>query len=233
MDITSLKVVDLQRELKSRGLDAKGTKGILVQRLKEAMEKENQPAPAEAITAQAKVEGKPVEADTASHVVEIDTKKNPEPQENDQDINNNLPHKKPSELSDAERLKQRIAKFGVVTEKARKQLRAERFGIVSEEEKLKQEEERKRKRSERFGIVSEEEKKQQEEEKKQARAQRFGIVTEEEKQKVDEDKKRARAERFGIQTPQTPAEQEEKKRKRALRFGTTEPKKVQRAQKVG
>lgn len=40
MDPAKLKVVELKNELQQRGLDTKGNKAALVQRLKEALEKE-------------------------------------------------------------------------------------------------------------------------------------------------------------------------------------------------
>jgi heterogeneous nuclear ribonucleoprotein U-like protein 1 len=40
MDPTKLKVVELRAELSSRGLDTKGVKATLIDRLKEALEQE-------------------------------------------------------------------------------------------------------------------------------------------------------------------------------------------------
>jgi len=40
MDPSKLKVVELRAELSSRGLDTKGNKAVLVDRLKEALERE-------------------------------------------------------------------------------------------------------------------------------------------------------------------------------------------------
>lgn len=40
IDPSKLKVVELRNELQDRGLDTKGNKAALVQRLKEALEKE-------------------------------------------------------------------------------------------------------------------------------------------------------------------------------------------------
>lgn len=40
MDISKLKVADLRKELSSRGLDTKGNKPVLIERLREAIEKE-------------------------------------------------------------------------------------------------------------------------------------------------------------------------------------------------
>ena len=40
LDPSKLKVVELRAELSSRGLDTRGNKSILVDRLKEALEKE-------------------------------------------------------------------------------------------------------------------------------------------------------------------------------------------------
>lgn len=40
MDPSKLKVVELRAELTSRGLDAKGVKAVLVERLREAIENE-------------------------------------------------------------------------------------------------------------------------------------------------------------------------------------------------
>lgn len=40
MDVSKLKVADLRKELGNRGLDTKGNKPVLVERLKEAIAKE-------------------------------------------------------------------------------------------------------------------------------------------------------------------------------------------------
>jgi heterogeneous nuclear ribonucleoprotein U-like protein 1 len=40
MDLSKLKVVELRAELSSRGLDTKGNKAILVDRLKEVLDRE-------------------------------------------------------------------------------------------------------------------------------------------------------------------------------------------------
>jgi SAP domain len=42
MDLNKLKVVELKAELQQRGLDTKGLKPVLIERLKEAIEKETQ-----------------------------------------------------------------------------------------------------------------------------------------------------------------------------------------------
>lgn len=41
MDLNKLKVPELRKELQSRGLDSKGNKPVLIERLREAIEKEN------------------------------------------------------------------------------------------------------------------------------------------------------------------------------------------------
>jgi heterogeneous nuclear ribonucleoprotein U-like protein 1 len=40
LDLSKLKVVELRAELSSRGLDTKGNKAVLVDRLKEALDEE-------------------------------------------------------------------------------------------------------------------------------------------------------------------------------------------------
>jgi heterogeneous nuclear ribonucleoprotein U-like protein 1 len=40
LDLSKLKVVELRAELSSRGLDTKGNKAVLVDRLKEALDQE-------------------------------------------------------------------------------------------------------------------------------------------------------------------------------------------------
>lgn len=50
MDLNKMKVNDLKAELQARGLDTKGVKVVLVERLKEAMEKENAGGAAEVST---------------------------------------------------------------------------------------------------------------------------------------------------------------------------------------
>lgn len=41
MDLNKLKVPELRKELQSRGLDSKGNKPVLIERLRMAMENEN------------------------------------------------------------------------------------------------------------------------------------------------------------------------------------------------
>lgn len=46
MDPAKLKVVELRAELSKRGLDTKGNKPVLVERLRQALESSNEPKPA-------------------------------------------------------------------------------------------------------------------------------------------------------------------------------------------
>eukprot|EP00250_Pteridium_aquilinum_P005905 c15923_g1_i1 orf=494-1252(-) len=100
------------------------------------------------------------------------------------------------------------------SEQERKQRRSERFGTVSDDEKLKM-------RAARFGIENDV---MEEAEKKRARAARFGIV--------DEDaKKKARLERFNKDSEQEDKEENERRKARALRFATPIEKSLLEANK--
>jgi len=201
-DVPSLKVTQLRQELTERGLDSKGRKAVLVERLENALREASSSAttrvndsfqvgeqtsntsanqPSES---SAHVEAG-IATDSASVLPSVsNTSSNPLSVENKQ---------------------ARAERFGIPlheSEEAKRKRRAERFGIVSEED-------RKKARAERFGIVSEDE-------KKLKRKERFGILTE-------EDKKRHRAERFAAgSNPRRAAltdEQKAKMKDRAERFG--------------
>ncbi|CEJ04267.1 hypothetical protein RMCBS344292_18234 [Rhizopus microsporus] len=117
---------------------------------------------------------------------------------------------------DAEKAIERAKRFGVpLTEKARKELRAKRFGL----DKGGNDDEILKKRAERFGLN----KGDNDPEKLKKRAERFGLN----KGGNDSEILKKRAERFGLNkvpTTTDPAE-EEKKRKRAERFAEDNAKK--------
>ncbi|XP_005110485.1 SAP domain-containing ribonucleoprotein [Aplysia californica] len=120
-----------------------------------------------------------------------------------------------SKLSHEERLKMRAEKYGVVSTEAKKELRAQRFGLPSSGGALS-------------GLGTGQQNVDVDKLKK--RAERFGTVVSKSLTKVEEDeRKRKRAERFGasdaistnVSSGLSSEEVEAKKKKRAERFGLT------------
>ncbi|XP_076472696.1 uncharacterized protein LOC143302070 [Babylonia areolata] len=243
-DLKKMKVSDLKKELKDRGLAVSGTKDVLLERLQAAVN--GAPIPAEdgttlpaddvdnveksidqlvgdaapAEPVQSDVSAAPAAGDgaAAAAAAEVTSKENIPKTDAE-------PEKKVVSLkglSEAERLKARAEKFGgCVSDSAKKAMRAERFGVQSSTTGSTV------KLGTSTGDVD----------KLKKRAERFGTVVSNTLSKVDEDeKKRKRLERFGTVTSSstsapsepkkvklgsTDSDMEEKKRKRAERFGLT------------
>eukprot|EP00735_Rhodelphis_limneticus_P007561 TRINITY_DN20134_c0_g1::TRINITY_DN20134_c0_g1_i1::g.30337::m.30337 TRINITY_DN20134_c0_g1::TRINITY_DN20134_c0_g1_i1::g.30337 ORF type:complete len:269 (+),score=52.64,sp/Q9D1J3/SARNP_MOUSE/33.88/9e-18,SAP/PF02037.22/4.8e-12,SAP/PF02037.22/1e+02,SAP/PF02037.22/5.5e+03,Herpes_capsid/PF06112.6/3.2e+03,Herpes_capsid/PF06112.6/0.06,HeH/PF12949.2/0.14,HeH/PF12949.2/4.6e+03,SR-25/PF10500.4/1.2e+03,SR-25/PF10500.4/5.8,Selenoprotein_S/PF06936.6/96,Selenoprotein_S/PF06936.6/0.17 TRINITY_DN20134_c0_g1_i1:24 len=251
MDIKKLKVPELRKELEQRGLDSTGKREVLLQRLQDALATET-PSD-DALATDSNVEGELVEGDDTA---ELDAthdfdhgEDGDKPHEEEHD--DALPAEDHDEaaapahesghvvtmsavqgLNDAERIKQRAAKYNVPLKKdeeEKKKERAARFGITSgavvmDAEKLKQ-------RAERFGIKTKTQEEEEAKKKLEERKRRFGgtstttsstsspspaasAATSEEELA----KKKARLERFGKITG-TETEEEKKKKMRADRFG--------------
>ncbi|XP_060593401.1 SAP domain-containing ribonucleoprotein-like isoform X1 [Ruditapes philippinarum] len=240
-DFGKMKVADLKKALKERGLPLTGTKSELLERLKSAVQSEEEQyiedfpffddkfLECEAATdttaaledsilddsvdlSVPKPAPKPAVVDKEAEPV---VKKITSPQKTDDEAESK-PKLVSTQLSAEERMKQRAERFGVVNEDLKKQIRAERFGTSSPSSKLS---------TAGAGADTDALKK---------RAERFGQVLSPALSKVDEAEKiRKRKERFGDVTsatnngPNKPklvkitmsSAEEEQKKKRAERFG--------------
>ncbi|XP_059175452.1 SAP domain-containing ribonucleoprotein-like isoform X2 [Physella acuta] len=242
-----IKVPELKQVLKERGLSITGTKAELLKRLEEALgaavegsdgglddsihsidnilnddsitlatKPEDKPDPQPAVTPQ-KVEV------TASNGVKnlADTTK-----QNTPDTTQTAKPAEMAKLSEEERLKLRAKKFGAESLEAKKELRAQRFGLPASANKSPtaalasptgEDIDVLKKRADRFGaVVSSSLTKADEEERKRKRAERFGTPTAASATpsttsslkvstvtSTDSDieaKKKKRAERFGLAT---------------------------------
>ncbi|XP_013404173.1 SAP domain-containing ribonucleoprotein [Lingula anatina] len=216
-DLQGMKVADLKTHLKNLGLPVSGNKADLVQRLQEHFASANEdllnddlddvltedppPKPAAQPTTATKkpVTVKPLQEKRQSVTLTNNA------------IGGGGDHvTKVSGMTDAERLAERAKKFGVVSEEAKKKLRAEKFGLpVPADTKTKT-----------SGNITTAPAADLEKLKK--RAERFGITTSSTLSNVDKQEKLLkRKERFGVVVGTTNSDVEEKKKKRAERFGLT------------
>jgi SAP domain-containing ribonucleoprotein len=252
LDIESLKVADLVRELKALGKKTTGLKKQeLVDSLKAALaeseqkqeeldgeevqyeetgEQEQETGEQEQETGEQEQEAGEQEQEAGEHEEEAgeqegvaESEKNEETKKRLKRLGLNV-----NLTEDSLKKENRAKRFGIdtKTKTTSKSEREARFGTFSEDTKKKQ-------RAERFGTLDEQTKRSQraekfgtvdEQTKKLKRAQKFGLV--------DEGiKKKQRSERFGTQDEST------KKRQRAEKFGTAIPKheafKKQRLEKFG
>merc|ERR1712135_271487 len=234
MDVSKLKVADLKKELKARGLNTSGTKNELIERLQESSQDESAdvldteeailaeddnvlltpttilpPAPENPLKTPA------VAATTTSTKKVVLNRKPisvaPIPAVKDEAVPVTEESKASSNPEKVEEKK--VVKLGTLSTEERAKLRAEKFGVpISDSVK-------KMVRAQRFGLASKPENTDSKEvldEKLLKRQARFGVVTDTE---VDI-KKQKRAERFGLApTAAATAANDELKRKRAERFG--------------
>ncbi|XP_032871423.1 SAP domain-containing ribonucleoprotein isoform X1 [Amblyraja radiata] len=206
VDISKLKLTELRQECVSRGLDSKGNKQDLVQRLQAYLEEHaEEEVNEEDVLAEDTEEEE--QQQKAEPEVEGQTVAAKEPEESAaKKLVKIVGPMTESEVS-IKRLKKRAERFNVPgTAESKKAARAARFGLpiatkgtagstkpVISAEKL-------RERAERFGMnVSSLSIKTEDDEKMKKRKERFGIVTSSGGGGDDvEAKKRKRAERFGI-----------------------------------
>lgn len=247
-DLSSLKVVELKEKLKEKGLPIAGSKQELLKRLKASLELEE---PADDLQETEEV----IEHVVLQEEEEEDVEEEEEP-DNDMtlsddklDVSSTVPHvgdstesienNKPkkitlSGLSDEERLKNRTEKFGVLSIDAKKQLRAERFGLS---EKAANNTSTKISAAPAVSTGADLD-------KLKVRAERFGVVSPVLSKVADVDKLKQRAERFGgsVAPVLSKTEEQEKILKRQQRFGVIsstaatgdlEAKKMKRAERFG
>ncbi|CAH1790356.1 unnamed protein product [Owenia fusiformis] len=221
-DLSKLKVADLKKELKERGLPLSGNKTELVERLQEHIGNPADTAPDtvkdDAILDEGVDEEELLKGDdetvTETPVVSdqpTEAKPNVEPGSPSTEEHKAVKLKATAELTDAEKQKLRAQKFGLPpTDTDKKLQRAERFGLpvkspqsaskVSSDEKLKS-------RAERFGLpvtspttspTSGTVPKDADIQKLKSRAERFGVTVSSSLSKLETaDKILKRKERFG------------------------------------
>ncbi|NXT28216.1 SARNP protein, partial [Syrrhaptes paradoxus] len=198
VELHKLKLAELKQECLARGLEAKGNKQDLINRLQAYLEEH-----AEEEANEEDVLGEEIEEEEQKPV-EPPAKAEEPPVKSPDVITEKKVVKITSEISQMERMQKRAERFNVpVSLESKKAARAARFGLATvstkgEEvnmDKLKE-------RAQRFGLnVSSLSKKSEDDEKLKKRKERFGIVTSSAGAGATEDteaKKRKRAERFGI-----------------------------------
>ncbi|NWT06245.1 SARNP protein, partial [Mionectes macconnelli] len=208
-------LAELKQECLARGLEAKGNKQDLINRLQAYLEEH-----AEEEANEEDVLGEEIEEEEPKPV-EPPVKVEEAPVKSPDVITEKKVVKITSEISQMERMQKRAERFNVpVSLESKKAARAARFGLATTptkgEEKQNQPLGGKKKaggtsfinmdklkeRAQRFGLnVSSLSKKSEEDEKLKKRKERFGIVTSSAGAGATEDteaKKRKRAERFGI-----------------------------------
>ncbi|NWU72295.1 SARNP protein, partial [Pterocles burchelli] len=198
VELHKLKLAELKQECLARGLEAKGNKQDLINRLQAYLEEH-----AEEEANEEDVLGEEIEEEEQKPV-EPPAKAEEPPVKSPDVVTEKKVVKITSEISQMERMQKRAERFNVpVSLESKKAARAARFGLATvstkgEEvnmDKLKE-------RAQRFGLnVSSLSKKSEDDEKLKKRKERFGIVTSSAGAGATEDteaKKRKRAERFGI-----------------------------------
>ncbi|XP_053564103.1 SAP domain-containing ribonucleoprotein isoform X1 [Bombina bombina] len=203
VDIHKLKLAELKQECLSHGLDAKGNKQDLINRLQTYLDEH-----AEEEANEEDVLGEETEEEDQK-VVQIPVKEDVPPEENPSETESEKKLVKiTSEVSVTDRLQKRAERFNVPTSlDSKKAARAARFGITSADPKGQSSDpkstvnlDKLKERGQRFGLsVSPLSRKTEDDEKLKKRKERFGIVTNSASVTDDiEAKKRKRSERFGI-----------------------------------
>uniref|UniRef100_A0A8D0ERI6 SAP domain-containing ribonucleoprotein n=1 Tax=Strix occidentalis caurina TaxID=311401 RepID=A0A8D0ERI6_STROC len=174
VELHKLKLAELKQECLARGLEAKGNKQDLINRLQAYLEEH-----AEEEANEEDVLGEEIEEEEQKPV-EPPVKVEEPPVKSPDVITEKKVVKITSEISQMERMQKRAERFNVpVSLESKKAARAARFGLATvstkgEEvnmDKLKE-------RAQRFGLnVSSLSKKSEEDEKLKKRKERFGIVT--------------------------------------------------------
>nr|XP_060619890.1 SAP domain-containing ribonucleoprotein isoform X1 [Anolis sagrei ordinatus] len=204
VELHKLKLAELKQECLARGLEAKGNKQDLVNRLQAYFEQHaEEEANEEDVLGEEteEEEQKPLDAPVKE---EVATEKSPEVGAEKKVV------KIASEIPQMERMQKRAERFNVpVSLESKKAARAARFGMsvastkgLGDESKTTVNIDKLKERAQRFGLnVSTVSKKTEDDEKLKKRKERFGIVTSSAGTGTTEDteaKKRKRAERFGI-----------------------------------
>ncbi|XP_075708223.1 SAP domain-containing ribonucleoprotein isoform X4 [Rhinoderma darwinii] len=207
VEIHKLKLAELKQECLARGLDVKGNKSDLVNRLQTYLDEHaEEEANEEDVLGDEteEEEQKPVEAQAPLKEDEPSDK----PEEKEEETEKKLV-KITGAVPQTDRLQKRAERFSVpANADSKKAARAIRFGLPSTEQKGETTAvktpvniEKLKERAQRFGLsVSPVTKKSEDDEKLKKRKERFGIVTSSASVTNDdvEAKKRKRSERFGI-----------------------------------
>ncbi|XP_030410687.1 SAP domain-containing ribonucleoprotein isoform X2 [Gopherus evgoodei] len=204
VELHKLKLAELKQECLARGLEVKGNKQDLINRLQAYLDEHaEEEANEEDVLGEEteEEEQKPVEPPV----------KEEEPPEKSADVGAEKKVVKiTSEIPQMERMQKRAERFNVpVSLESKKAARAARFGMstastkgLSADSKPMVNMDKLKERAQRFGLnVSSVSKKSEDDEKLKKRKERFGIVTSSAGAGATEDteaKKRKRAERFGI-----------------------------------
>ncbi|NXA56849.1 SARNP protein, partial [Nothocercus julius] len=202
--VSAPQLAELKQECLARGLEVKGNKQDLINRLQAYLEEH-----AEEEANEEDVLGEEIEEEEQKPVeppIKVE-----EPPVKSPDVSTEKKVVKiTSEISQMERMQKRAERFNVpVSLESKKAARAARFGMApvsSKGEDVKQNQlvnmDKLKERAQRFGLnVSSLSKKSEDDEKLKKRKERFGIVTSSAGAGATEDteaKKRKRAERFGI-----------------------------------
>ncbi|KAM9319974.1 SAP domain-containing ribonucleoprotein [Gastrophryne carolinensis] len=202
VDIHKLKLAELKQECLARGLDVKGNKSDLINRLQVYLEEhavEEEPNEEDVL-------GDDTEEEEPKPVDEPVIKEQPDAKTEEIEAEKKVV-KITSEVPQADRLQKRAERFNVPANlDSKKAARAMRFGVSSPEQKVKTADgkstvnvEKLKERAQRFGVGASLVMKKSDDEKLKKRKERFGIVTSSASLGDDiEEKKRKRSERFGL-----------------------------------